>query len=100
MQENDDSPITAAEAKALFAEWAAAPALVLAVSGGPDSGAMMWLGARGRRGPRPAQGSAAGGGDHRSRFAQRGAARGARRETTRQKPRSAASHLALDRCEA
>jgi tRNA(Ile)-lysidine synthase len=49
MQKNDDSPITAAEAKALFADWASAPGLVLAVSGGPDSVAMMWLMARWRR---------------------------------------------------
>jgi tRNA(Ile)-lysidine synthase len=49
MQEDNDLPITLAEAKHLFADWAAAPALVLAVSGGPDSVAMMWLAARWRR---------------------------------------------------
>jgi tRNA(Ile)-lysidine synthase len=49
MQEDNDLPITVAEAKNLFADWAAAPALVLAVSGGPDSIAMLWLAARWRR---------------------------------------------------
>lgn len=43
-------PITAAEAKRLLAGFKAAPALVLAVSGGPDSVALLWLAARWRRG--------------------------------------------------
>ena len=55
MPHDDQSPISARQAKALFADWKHAPGLVLAVSGGPDSIALMWLAARWRnalsRGP-------------------------------------------------
>jgi|SRR5882724_5219965 len=47
--DDDNSPLTAREANRLFADWKAAPAVVLAVSGGPDSIALMWLVARWRR---------------------------------------------------
>ena len=49
MPDDDHSAISASDAKGLFAEWKAAPAIVLAVSGGPDSVALMWLAARWRR---------------------------------------------------
>ncbi|MBU6458436.1 MAG: tRNA lysidine(34) synthetase TilS [Bradyrhizobium sp.] len=49
MPDDDDSAISATEAKRLFADWKTAPAIVLAVSGGPDSVALMWLMARWRR---------------------------------------------------
>jgi len=49
MPDDDDAPISVQDAKRLFADWKAAPALVLAVSGGPDSVALMWLMTRWRR---------------------------------------------------
>jgi tRNA(Ile)-lysidine synthase len=56
MPDDDHSAISAQDAKRLFADWSRVPAIVLAVSGGPDSIALMWLAARWRhglaRGPR------------------------------------------------
>lgn len=49
MPDDDNSPISAQHAKRLFADWKGAPAIILAVSGGPDSIALMWLAARWRR---------------------------------------------------
>src|ERR1700727_3434423 len=49
MPDDDHSAISAQGAKRLFADWKAVPAIVLAVSGGPDSIALMWLAVRWRR---------------------------------------------------
>jgi tRNA(Ile)-lysidine synthase len=50
MPGDETSPISAAQAREIFAPWKTVPAVVLAVSGGPDSVALMWLVARWRRG--------------------------------------------------
>lgn len=49
MVRDDSTPITPTEAKQLFADLRDVPALVLAVSGGPDSVALMVLAARWRK---------------------------------------------------
>lgn len=49
MSDDGNSPISVREAKQLFAGLTSAPALLLAVSGGPDSVALMWLAARWQR---------------------------------------------------
>jgi tRNA(Ile)-lysidine synthase len=49
MPDASHAPVTAQEARRLLADWKTAPAIVLAVSGGPDSVALMWLAARWRK---------------------------------------------------
>jgi tRNA(Ile)-lysidine synthase len=45
----DDTPFSSTDIAALFGAFAREPAIVLAVSGGPDSTALMWLAARWRK---------------------------------------------------
>jgi tRNA(Ile)-lysidine synthase len=48
MPRDDATPVSAAEAKALFSDLQSAPSLIVAVSGGPDSTALLYLLARWR----------------------------------------------------
>ena len=97
MPDDDHAPISVQQAKDLFAHWKAAPALVLAVSGGPDSLALMWLAARWRRalsrGPRLIAVTV----DHGLRAA---AAREARESSVSHIRSTSPSHAALDRRQA
>ena len=98
MPDDDHSAISAQDAKRLFADWKAAPAIVLAVSGGPDSIALMWLAARWRRalarGPRLLAVTV----DHGLRAEAAAEARDVKRLARSARP--AASHDALDRRQA
>src|SRR5499427_4311180 len=49
MPDDNQSPLSALDAKRLFADWKRAPAIVIAVSAGPDKDELMWLMARWRR---------------------------------------------------
>lgn len=49
MSAADDTAVSAAEARSLFADLTDVPSLVLAISGGPDSTALLWLVARWRK---------------------------------------------------
>jgi tRNA(Ile)-lysidine synthase len=49
MPDDNRGPLSALDAKRLFADWKRVPAIVIAVSGGADSVALMWLMARWRR---------------------------------------------------
>lgn len=49
MSAADDTAVSAPEARSLFADLTDAPSLVLAISGGPDSTALLWLAARWRK---------------------------------------------------
>ena len=49
MQDVDQTPVSVEDARRLFADWKPTPSLVIAVSGGPDSVALMYLLARWRR---------------------------------------------------
>jgi tRNA(Ile)-lysidine synthase len=50
MRDDENAPISVRDAKQLFAAFKTVPAIALAVSGGSDSIALMWLMARWRRG--------------------------------------------------
>src|ERR1700732_25120 len=122
MPEDDNSPIAMRHARGLFADWRVVPAIVLAVSGGPDSIALMWLAARWRRalarGPRLIavtvdhgfRAAAAGEGRKVTRLARAlslprptprwGRGGGGQRQAPGACPRSAASYDALDRRQA